>query len=56
MQISKIELEALRAKYKKAVEEGRDTIHFKGQEFYVGYLKYLLQYLDSQFEAPGDRP
>jgi late competence protein required for DNA uptake (superfamily II DNA/RNA helicase) len=33
--------------YDKAVTEKVDTFMFDGNEFVVGYAKYLIQYLDS---------
>lgn len=38
--------EALRAAYKQAVTEGKDTFMFERLEYVTGYAKYLLEYLD----------
>jgi hypothetical protein len=40
-------LERFRKAYQKAVAEKVDTFMFDGNEFVVGYAKYLIQYLDS---------
>lgn len=37
-----------RVAYKAAVKAGVETFTFDGNEFVVGYAKYLLEYLDSR--------
>lgn len=44
-------LERFRKAYQKAVADNADTFMFDGNEFVVGYAKYLIQYLDNQFGA-----
>lgn len=39
-------LERFRKAYQKAVADQVDTFMFDGNEFVVGYAKYLIQYLD----------
>lgn len=42
-------LRRMKTAYKAAVEGGRDTFVFDGNEFVTSYAKYLIQYLDSLF-------
>ena len=36
--------------YRYAIKEGLETITVDGNELYVGYLKYLVEYLKLKFE------
>jgi hypothetical protein len=38
----------LKQAYSDAVEAGMDTFAIGGIEFYVGYAKYLIEYLESR--------
>lgn len=39
--------EKLRKAYEAAESEGVETFTFSGNEYVVGYAKYLLEYLDT---------
>jgi hypothetical protein len=43
--------DALRKEYDQAVEDNKDSFVFDGNEFVTGYAKYLLQYLDGQYDG-----
>lgn len=43
-------LELFRAAYNRAVKNRHDEFTFQDQQFVVGYAKYLLLYLDNQFD------
>ena len=40
----------LRIAYLAALKRGDESFPFEGQELLVAYAKYLLEYLDSQFD------
>ena len=44
-------LKNLKAEYNKAVESGQEIFIFQGNELLTDYAKYLIQYVESQFEA-----
>jgi len=44
-------LERLRTRYKKAAATGEKQFDFEGSEFVTGYAKYVIQYLDMQFNG-----
>jgi len=50
-------LPKLKAAYQRAVDEGRDTFFFEGNEYVVGYAKYLIEYVEPRLgrEIPHDR-
>lgn len=50
VQIDKVDFDILKNLYNKALEEGEDQFRFKGQSILVNYAKYLIQYLEPQFE------
>lgn len=41
-------LERLKVSYGEAVRLNADSFRFDGNEYIVGYAKYLIEYLDSQ--------
>lgn len=43
-------LARFRKAYSVAVEAGADTFTFDGNVFVVGYARYLIQYLETQFK------
>jgi hypothetical protein len=47
-----IDIEELRKAYNKAVEEKQDQFTFNDLEFVTMYVKYLLEYIDSQLKTP----
>jgi HEPN domain-containing protein len=40
----------LKKAYENAVKRQQDTFTFEGHEFVQGYAKYLIEYLDAQFQ------
>lgn len=48
VKFTKASLELLREAYEKAVKDGSDTFKFDGNEYFVGYAKYLLEYLKTR--------
>lgn len=52
MQVSREDLTELKKLYAKAVKDGKPDLEFKGHQFVVGYVKYLIEYLDGQFNTP----
>lgn len=38
-------LERLREAFEKAIKEEKDIFEFEGNQIYVSYAKYLIQYL-----------
>jgi hypothetical protein len=43
--------DGLRVEYKKAVDADVDTFTFEDKDYFVGYAKYLLEYLDMTLEV-----
>jgi hypothetical protein len=43
-------LEGLKAAYQQAVEEKQTSFYYQEKEFLVSYAKYLLQYMESDYE------
>jgi hypothetical protein len=43
-------LEGLKAAYQQAVEEKQQSFYYQEKEFLVSYAKYLLQYMESDYE------
>jgi hypothetical protein len=43
-------LEGLKAAYRQAVEEKQQSFYYQEKEFLVSYAKYLLQYMESDYE------
>jgi|LakMenEpi03Aug12_release.lakeMendotaPanAssembly.Ray.scaffolds.fasta_scaffold6925849_1 hypothetical protein len=43
-------LEGLKAAYQQAVEEKQISFYYQEKEFLVSYAKYLLQYMESDYE------
>lgn len=48
--IDRVDFHILKNLYTKALEEGEDHFKFKGHLLLVNYAKYLIQYLEPQFE------
>ena len=42
-------LKRFKKEYNKAVGAGDGVFTFSGHEFVVGYAKYMIEYLDSQY-------
>ena len=42
-------LKRFKKAYNKAVEDNNDVFTFSNHEFVVGYAKYMIEYLDSQY-------
>jgi hypothetical protein len=49
---SDIDIEKLREAYNKAVEEKKEEFAFDGFPLVTQYVKYLLEYIDSQSKTP----
>jgi hypothetical protein len=52
---TRAKLDRFRKAYERAVREkesgtGPDTFRFEGNEYYIGYAKYMIWYLDRCFE------
>jgi hypothetical protein len=47
---TRAKLEQLKEKYDKARMEGHEQFQFEGQEIYIPYAKYLIEYLEGQFK------
>ena len=45
----------LRARYDEAVLRGEEVFDFDGNDFVMGYVEYLLEYLDSKFDKPSPK-
>jgi hypothetical protein len=43
-------LDGLKAAYQQAVEEKQQSFYYQEKEFLVSYAKYLLQYMESDYE------
>jgi hypothetical protein len=54
MNFTKDLYEELKAKYKLTKGTGKESFEFKGEQMLTAYAKYLLQYLEPQFE--NDEP
>lgn len=48
IQFTKEKLQTFETLYKRALAEGRDVFHFEGHPLFVGYAKYVIEYLKSQ--------
>lgn len=44
-------LERLKAAYKKAVENGKESFFFDGQEYLTTYAKYVIEYFKTKFKT-----
>ena len=40
-------LERLKIKYQETLKQGLDVFEFDGEKYFIGYAKYLIQYLES---------
>lgn len=40
-------LDEFKALYNGAVETGKEKFTFEGHEFFTGYAKYMIQYVDN---------
>lgn len=43
-------LEGLKAAYQQAIEEKQQSFYYQEKEFLVSYAKYLLEYMESDYE------
>lgn len=50
MELNEKDLENLKELYKKAIDNKEEIVIYKNQEFVVGYLKYLIEYLENKFK------
>ena len=50
MGLDEKDLENLKELYKKAIDNKEEIVIYKSQEFVVGYLKYLIEYLKDKFK------
>ena len=46
MEFTKEDINAFKERYNNAVSAGEDTFVFKYKSFYVGYAKYVIEYLN----------
>lgn len=46
-------VERFRTAYDKAQDDSQETFVFEGADFFTGYAKYVLEYLDSR-QKKGD--
>jgi uncharacterized protein YjbJ (UPF0337 family) len=54
MTVSYGDYKKLVSKYKKAVEQKKESFLFKERELVTGYAKYLIEYLTPKFKSYGD--
>lgn len=47
MRFDREKRDALRKAYEKAIAEGKESFIFEGHEMLVAFVKYVLEYLDS---------
>jgi len=52
LEIGLSDYHALKKLYAAALKSDAETVSYKKHSFYMGYLKYLLEYLDSRI---GDK-
>lgn len=43
-------LRKFKTAYNKAVQSNQETFKWQGDEYVVGYAKYLIEYLEQQFK------
>lgn len=43
----------LQVTYNKAVDDKKEVFVFNSKQFFIGYAKYLLQYLETKFKKDG---
>jgi hypothetical protein len=43
-------LEGLKAAYQQAVEEKQQSFYYQEKEFLVSYVKYLLDFIEKDYE------
>lgn len=48
-------LQELRNKYTNAIARGEDEFQFEGQTVLTSYAKYLIEYLDMQFQPTNNK-
>lgn len=48
--MDKIDFHVLKNLYEKALSKGEDQFNFRGNPVLVTYAKYLIQYLEKEFE------
>jgi hypothetical protein len=47
-------LQRFKRAFKKATKESKEVFIFEGNEFVIGYAKYLIEYLEEQFKKGGN--
>lgn len=52
MEVSREDLVELKKLFAQAVKDGKPTLEFKNHPFMIDYAKYLIEYLDGQFNPP----
>ena len=50
IKMDKIDFHVLKNLYEKALSKGEDQFNFRGSPVLVTYAKYLIQYLEKEFE------
>ncbi len=49
VQFTQSRFEDFKAKYNKAIEENKEEFVYDGEVYFVGYGKYLIEYLETHF-------
>ena len=49
-------LKELKTLYNKAVKESKESFTYNGDEYLTSYAKYMIEYLDSQFNNKNNNP
>ena len=47
------DLKELKRKYAEAMKSGSESFEFRGHPLLVSYAKYLIEYLEIQFQTKG---
>lgn len=50
IELNRLEYLDLKEKYKIAKKKNKDIINFAGEQWITGYVKYLLQHLETKFK------
>jgi hypothetical protein len=50
IKMDKVEFDILKNLYESALKRGEDKFSFRGSPVLVTYAKYLIEYLEKQFE------
>jgi len=48
MSVVNIHLPEFKKAYEKCLKENKEVFVYKGQEIFVGYAKYLIEYLEGK--------